>query len=711
MISKNGSNVNSDHNTNSEHTDKTKTHSISGSFRENSATKAEKIIFSTSYKVDPEKVTIHGKNHFLDSNKEHIIVITAEQDNQVVEESSVAGARQLINGLHSLIDSTHQTASSTANSSSNSLTAGRVANYASTKLKAKLTGHATTTMSNLASSSFKGAALQTVGSIAGFAGGVAGGFMTNLLFGLFDSGNSKAQELEAKKAIEKRRGVLKSLMPKPEEFRVTTALKGRTNDGFQDYKFGKDQAIFDKGILPAVRYSHIDGQGGILEISNSKNDQRLEFSQADKIAQLRLTETQANLAENYGNGAGYFEKLFHAITTSDGSVRYVLAKDTTWQYYTSKSDRSEIGGIANDRIIIKRDQYTKSDVNLTVNGRIGDDTLLGDHGKNTLIGEDGNDFFDPGKGSDVVRGGNGTDTTSYTSLRNAVTIKAGEENTLEASDKTENEPAWSDKLDSIEMIRTWGTSNHDLSKAAPSTLQGNGYIVATGAGGTTTGSAKDDQLLISYSKNFNETPSIALNGNTTHVDGLKGSNTLYIDGLNELINKGNQFKLETTNADKSQGKLFKLTNNKQKEILSFSNINKGVMFTDVKTDNNGLLISATNTAKGKVKELLEADLASTESFGDWGLPGDETDALTGSTSSDVTGTNSSSSIPQVASPRAAALDTLLATPSVIADLPEETVQSTLASTVSMEHTAWEPGQERQQQPVWAQREFFIDPLA
>ena len=37
------------------------------------------------------------------------------------------------------------------------------------------------------------------------------------------------------------------------------------------------------------------------------------------------------------------------------------------------------------------------------------------------------------------------------------------------------------------------------------------------------------------------------------------------------------------------------------------------------------------------------------------------------------------------------------------------MQAMPASTSSMNHTAW--NQETQEQPIWAQKEFFIDPLA
>src|SRR5262249_10325242 len=91
------------------------------------------------------------------------------------------------------------------------------------------------------------------------------------------------------------------------------------------------------------------------------------------------------------------------------------------------------GADGNDRLSIDQANGAFADEAVTVDGGIGDDTIVGGDGNETLLGDAGNDTidgnrgadqadlgpgddsfrWDPGDGSDAVEGGQGEDTLAF----------------------------------------------------------------------------------------------------------------------------------------------------------------------------------------------------------------------------------------------------------------------------------------------------------
>ncbi|EAU74816.1 calcium-binding protein [Synechococcus sp. RS9916] len=696
-------------NTNSATTDKSKIYANSGRFSKLEPTEgfAPQEIWSSSYEIDSSVVQTFGKVHQLGNSNGHTIVLHADHSDSGIQQIEIKGAQSLLKAVRELNNFANRTKSEEEIRSTHKGVLGSLTASPSFKQAKKLaTGKITKKVDEYATKF-------DVGSYAKFAKGAlgVGAIVYDTIFNQMAEDARIEKELKEKRLIDKRRGQINQLVPTDLKVQPFDTTSKRTYDTFKDFTIGRDQLNFTPQIAPTVTYRWDPAKGVILNLHSTRNDQ-VDDNKARVIGQIHLTREQSNNALKHNNDATYFQKFLH-LGVTNGKAHYVFSKDSQWQYISREED-DEVGGIGNDRIIIKRDDNVSKTTALKANGFEGHDRIMGDNGNSVLKGESGNDFFEPGEGSDTVDGGSGTDTVSYKSLKAAVSIKTSTNNEkIKVSDSSKS---WTDEVSNVEIIRTWGGSNHTLTNAESLSGKDLGYTLQTGATGTTNGSQYDDTLFISYSSNFNTDPANKTLNKTTLVDGKGGNDHLFIDGLAAHLEAGQTFKLTYSNTSQSSGFITKTTDNSNKKVLKFSNINKGVILTDTERNSQGLLT---------VKPLTEEQ--SNQANADWGdIDTDEiigasidnqndgaaqNDALTGAPSAGLSNDNIGAPLQPGTSPQTAEVDSLNSVEQASTTLPAETVESTLASTVSMAHTAWEPGQERQQQPVWAQREFFIDPLA
>ncbi len=696
-------------NINSTTTDKSRSYANSGRFLEIEPTNntAPQDIWSASYENKSSIVQTFGKTHKLGNKSGHVIVLHADHNDESVQQVEIEGAEALLKSVREINNLANRTKSEADIRESHKGIFGSLTTTKAFNPAAKAAGAAIEKKIDKYASKFH---LRTFKKYTKYALGL-GALIGETIFNQMAEDARIEKELQEKRFIDKRRGEINQLIPGDLTVTPFDLGSNRTYDTFKDFKIGRDQINFTARITPTITYRTDPAQGGIIEINSSRTDGAND-NNARLIGQIRLTGGQTAEAKKLGNTKDYFEQFLH-LRKTNGTAHYVFAKDSQWQYVSRPTDRRP-GGIVNDRILIKRkDDVLKSTV-LKANGFEGHDRIMGDDGNSELKGESGNDFFDPGKGSDTVDGGSGTDTVSYKSLKSAVSITTSTNNKkIKVSDSSGK---WTDELSDIETIRTWGGSNHTLASAQSSSNKGRGYTVQTGATGTTNGSQFNDQLFISYASDFNTDPAKTTLKKTTVVNGNLGNDSLAIDGLAAHLEAGQTFKLTYSNTSQSSGFITKTTDNSNKKVLEFSNINKGVILTDTERNSQGLL---------RVKPLTGEQ--SSQANADWGdIDTDEiigasidnqndgasqNDALTGTASAGLSNDNIGAPLQPGTRPQIAEVDSLNSVEQASTTLPAEAVQSTLASTVSMEHTAWEPSQERQQQPVWAQREFFIDPLA
>lgn len=709
-------------NINSATTVKSRSYANSGRFKELVPTKsvASQEIFSTSYQVDSSLAQTFGKVYQLGNSGGHTIVLHADQKDSKIHQLEIAGAQELLQSVRDVNNLANETRTEDEIHSTHKGIFGSFTRTGSLKQAATTAAEAAarkgTELLDEQIDKFASKSLAALKSQSKYAFNL-GALIGDAIFTQIAEDARIEEELKEKRRIDKARGEINRLIP--EELKITPFDPGsqRTYDTFKDFELGRDQIAFTSRIKPIITYrSGLGGEGGVINITSERTDQTGDANSARLIGQIRLTTQQTANALKHGHDAIYFQQFLHLLPgkqDTNWKPYYAIAKDSQWQYFSRPADRKP-GGIGNDRIIISRNTGIGTDIVLEANGFEGHDRIKGDSGKNLLKGETGNDFFDPGIGSDIVKGGSGTDTVSYTSLKSSVSISTSA-NKKEIT-VTGTAPAWTDKLSDVEVLRTWGGSNHKLTDAKQSSAQGHGYRVQTGATGTTEGSQYDDNLFISYASDFNTDPATTTLEKTTIVNGQQGNDSLLIDGLAAHIEAGQTLKLTYSNISQSSGFITKTTNGSNTKILMFAGISKGVTFTDTEWNSQGLATVKPQT--GKQTEHANTNFADVDSDPLIGSTPShqndsdvQTDELTGATSAGFSNDNLVSPLQTGTLPQRVKVDSLNSMDPASTTLPAETVESTLASTVSMAHTAWEPGQERQQQPVWAQREFFIDPLA
>ena len=687
--------------TNSATTDKSRSYANSGRFSEleKSESIAPQQIWSSSYQTKSSVVQTFGKVHQLGNSAGHTIVLHADHSDNDVQQLEIAGQKNLLKGLKNLTNLALKTKSEGEIRGSHKGVLGSLTTTMAFKPAAKAAGGALENQidkyaSKLHLRTFKKYTKYTVGAAA---------LIGETIFNQMAEDARIEEELEQKRFIDKGRENILTLIPEELTVQPFDTVNKRTYDTFKDFKIGRDQISFTPQIKATVTYRIDPSKGGILDIRSIRG-QQVDDNSARLIGQIDFTAEQTANAQQHGHTSTYFQQFLH-IGKTNGKTHYVFAKDSQWQYFTHPENR-KVGGIGNDRIIVKRKGDVSKTTVLTVNGFEGNDRIMGDSGDSHLKGDAGDDLFEPGKGSDTVEGGSGTDTTSYKSLKSAVLVKALASN--QEIKVTNTAKSLDDKLSDVEILRTWGGSSHKLADAKE------GYTIQTGATGTTEGSQYDDNLFISYASDFNTDPANTTLKTTTIVDGKNGNDSLVIDGLAAHIEDGQAFKLTYSDSSKSEGFITKTTDDSNIKILQFTGIEKGVTFTDIDWNRQGLptVKPQTDELTGQVNtdiadgdsDLLTGSASSNQDYADV-----QSDELTGAPSSNFSNDKFNSSLQTGKLSQRVYFDSLDSIGQTSPTFIEEDMQNALIPTASVSHKTW--GQEIEEQPIWAQKEFFIDPFA
>ena len=699
-------------NTNSVNTDKSKSYFNSGNFQQQTINQnnAPREIWSMSYENRPSIVQTFGKSYTLNNEQGHVIVLHADHDDHAVQNMEIEGAEALLSSVRDINQAANRTKDKDEILKSHkgifgSVSKGFVANKALAfggqwamqqatteweKYKSTLTPEKVTQLTN-------------TGMKVGAALGIAG-FVGETIFNQIMEDARIEKELEQKNKIDKEKNRINALIPQKLNIQPVDIGQNRTYDTFKNFQLGRDQMIFSSRITPNLEYRIDPARGGVLNIYSERTDGANDNS-ARLIGQIQLTKSQTESAKRIGNNTQYFQDFLHIVETKAGKGRYVLAKDSQWQYYSRPSDRIP-GGIGNDRIIVQREEGISKTTMLKVNGFEGDDRIKGDDGNSLLIGESGNDFFDPGLGSDIIRGGSGVDTASYTSLKSGVSVKTNSKGDIIVSDSSDS-LKWSDQLIDVEAIRTWGESKIDLSGARKTSNQGGGFLIQTGANGSIEGSRNDDIIITSFASNFNSKPRSILNGKSTYVDGKQGRNQLLIDGLSAHIKDGNKIKLQFTNNEKTSGKIISLTKTKG-VVMRFKNITNGIHFTDASQTQNGLLSPLQNKTTNETLDTLTGDSMDSTLSDKTSSPNRNLDRLTGNISDNIFRDANSSQPSIIKDPKSHTLEPINLPLEPMTNSEESATFFSAFSPCSTRSAGWEG--ETQAQPMLMNNEFFIDPL-
>jgi len=705
---------NGEFNTESAKTDKSKIHNNSGRFKEVqlSESVAPQEIFSASYEVDSSIVQTFGKVHQLGNSGGHTITLHAYHKDSDVKQPKIEGAEDLLQSVRDInnlanktksedeIRETHKGLLGSITSGVGFKTAGK---EVAGKLEKELDDYIKDHQIEKKLNKVKKYGKYTLGAAA---------LIGETIFNQMAEDARIEKELEEKRQIDEGRVAINRLIPKELTVTPFDVASKRTYDSFKGFEIGRDQILFSPLLKPRITYND-HPNGGTIDIKSLRTD-NVDDNAARLIGQIQLTEEQSANARKHGNDTAYFQNFIHIMeedAEKGDAGYYVLSRDSQWQYISRLEDR-KVGGIGNDRIIISRNEDVDVNTVLMANGFEGHDRITGDIGNSLLKGESGNDFFDPGRGSDTVKGGSGADTVSYMSLRSAVTVNAlTDKNEITV---TESAGSWTDKLSDVEVIRTWGGSDHTLVNAKKSSLQGHGYRVQTGATGTTEGSQYDDNLFISYAGEYNTEPAKTTLQGVTIVDGKKGNDALSIDGLAAHVEAGQKFELTYSDSSKSAGFITNITNDSNDKILEFAGIDRGVTFTDVEWNSQGfatVTANADNQTEQISANLADIDFdpligsASNPQY-DYGVQDEELDGLL---SADFRDGNITAHWQTGALPQSAKVDPLPLIGEISTALIEDELHVSLPSTVSMSHKAWSP--ETEQQAIWGQKEFVTDPLA
>ncbi|KZR83572.1 hypothetical protein PMIT1342_00364 [Prochlorococcus marinus str. MIT 1342] len=589
------------------HHSKNIVHQADGKFKKMDKHDAPVIIHSASYE-QKDDAQIAGKEFRLNPNVDNVISLKAYNESKYTQDVEIKGSENLLKALNIINDTALQTESEAEiqkthkgimkgipviGSFNDGVLAGFVKKEGGNLLKDQATKRITKRWGEGVAKTAK----KFVGLI-GF-----GAFLVEGIINQLEEDARIKQELEIKKKIDETRNKVKTLIPDKLSIDPIKVIHSRTNDVFRDFVIGQDQIIFDAGIRPTLKY-RADGRIDIMmgAISEKETDNK-----TTKIGEIWLDEDQhALIAGTVWSKDEYFDTLLHVREFGDHK-RYVLAKDTTWNYLRGNALTQQITtSIANDRLIIERDVEggVKNDEQIKVHTHQGNDRITGDQGNSKIKGGRGNDFIAPGLGIDEVIGGPGFDTVDYSKLDHSITISTNTDDKLEAIINDKGSKLLSkDSLEGVESIHSTGGSNIDLSKAKQPTegidlsnleqrtkgitFNHPSYLIATGSGSQIDGSNFDDIVMISYHSDFNIDPTscIEQKSTVTKLDGKGGSNILLIDGLSNYLSKGNSFEL-VIKWNPAEGKLYDATT--------------GIWRDDGKQNCNGILYNTTGGAKHSI---------------------------------------------------------------------------------------------------------------
>ena len=561
-------------------TDKTKVYDVSGRFKKLQTSQyAPELIYSASYTKTHAGVA--PKSFRLNPNKDSVIGLTVYHDQLYTHQGEIIGAENLLNAVNRITNHVYKTKTEAeirgtrgsmqalyrGTENTGSLTNGVASSYA--KDFGFLVGGLAT------EDGFLSKVLPKKGITAlGYLGPAAGvvGLIGEFIFTRLEEDQRIERELASKKAIDKEKEQVQSLIPDNISMEPFKLIHEQTIDIFEDFKFGRDQIVFNQGIRPVFDDYSPDGS---VYIKASDKGSGVVDNSAKVIAQINLPDADNLLIKSTGNSnEKYFNSLLHLLEFGEGNSeekRYVLSKDTDWKYlWTNDSQHKPVTGFANDRVVIDRSKGgsgLKPTDPLTISTFSGNDRVTGDSGKNIIFAGSGSDYIAPNLGEDTVDGGPGFDTVDYiVGPDQPVTIATVSNSDVWTVAGVNSQLSLASSLSNVESLRVPGGSSIDLSNAkAPTAMMslvrdvsddkvsnplapsGSGaspanssqlkgqaaYLVATRAGSSFTGSSHNDVIYIDLFDS-NLSPNDI---QKSTVNGGAGANELLIDGFARHIEK------------------------------------------------------------------------------------------------------------------------------------------------------------------------------
>ena len=545
-------------------------------------------------------------------------------------------------------------------------------------------------------------------------GGIAGAAAAIGIGALFHHSNETARienELAKKKAIDAEHDDFKASLPTKLEFNPINTLQERTVSVYDNFNFTHQDSFY---FLPAgmgAQISYISQTDNRDIVSFSYNPYSLKkhakgTNSAKEFSRWVLSSELTSLMRNEAgkDPSGYIATL--KKVNSQGEV--FLSNTGRWQVQKTTS-AGYYAGPAWDRIKLQR--QSSFEVTTRTETHSGNDIVIGDRGSNTILLGAGNDTASPGVGDDHIDGGTGIDTVSYLGLNQPIRLTAGHvsksgESYMQVSNQQAltAERSINSRLLNVETIDAEGGSHLDLSGAAQAMRSDNSkdaapYQLRTGIGSTVIGSDFHDGVTIDAARASRYNTDTSRFSHTTTINGGKGVDSLLIRNLGEHQQPGLEFRYDaltgriTSSEASGQG---------QRTWFQVQNVESiGIQGASLREDGGIVFDQKTNAITTFDPPTPRGDEAARDSD-------DDTDELTGSSSAGFSEGASTSPVPMRRLRMADHMPMTSVTEASETHV-DVAMQAMPASTSSMNHTAW--NQETQEQPIWAQKEFFIDPLA
>ena len=545
-------------------------------------------------------------------------------------------------------------------------------------------------------------------------GGIVGAAAAIGIGALFHHSNETARienELAKKKAIDAEHDDFKASLPTKLEFNPINTLQERTVSVYDNFNFTHQDSFYflPAGMGAQISYISQTDNRDIVSFSYNPYSLKKHAKGTNSAKEFSRWVLSSELTSRMRNEAGKDPSGYIATLKKVNSQGEVFLSNTgRWQVQKTTS-AGYYAGPAWDRIKLQR--QSSFEVTTRTETHSGNDIVIGDRGSNTILLGAGNDTASPGVGDDHIDGGTGIDTVSYLGLNQPIRLTAGHvsksgESYMQVSNQQSltAERRINSRLLNVETIDAEAGSHLDLSGAAQAMRSDNSkdaapYQLRTGIGSTVIGSDFHDGVTIDAARASRYNTDTSRFSHTTTINGGKGVDRLLIRNLGEHQQPGLEFRYDaltgriTSSEASGQG---------QRTWFQVQNVESiGIQGASLREDGGIVFDQKTNAITTFDPPTPRGDEAARDSD-------DDTDELTGSSSAGFSEGASTSPVPMRRLRMADHMPMTSVTEASETHV-DVAMQAMPASTSSMNHTAW--NQETQEQPIWAQKEFFIDPLA
>ncbi|MGI4778986.1 MAG: calcium-binding protein [Janthinobacterium lividum] len=276
---------------------------------------------------------------------------------------------------------------------------------------------------------------------------------------------------------------------------------------------GNDTYLFDKGYgLDTIKDQD----------STAGNSDTLRLGAGLAVDAAVMSRTANDLVLGWGSDAVTVQKYFGS---SDYRVENIQTSDGRTWHYGDIADAVTYNGSANSEVL-----NGLSDQTNRINGLAGNDTITGGNLDDVLHGGEGNDTLGGSLGNDtyVFDKGDGVDVVSEydTTVGNSDTLRLGEGLSVSAASMSRSGNS---------LTLTWGTDAVTVQNYFLSTAYRVEDIVS--GDGTAWGYA-DIANTVVYNGTANADMLTGISGQTNHIDGFAGNDTITGSSLDDFLYGG-----------------------------------------------------------------------------------------------------------------------------------------------------------------------------